>query len=114
MDAGLVGWNETLRDSTQILVRPISADDRELERSFNENMSPVARRFRFLDTMKSPSQALSTRLTVVDLATKVVFMSLLAASGSAQATEIGVARFSARADGSDCEYAIAIGDAWQK
>ncbi|MEO6743207.1 MAG: GNAT family N-acetyltransferase [Caldimonas sp.] len=95
-------------------MRPISGDDRELERSFIENLSPVARRFRFLDTMKSPSPALLTQLTVIDPATDVAFVALLAPSGSATATEIGVARFSAQADGSDCEFAIAVGDAWQR
>ncbi|MEO8922455.1 MAG: GNAT family N-acetyltransferase [Caldimonas sp.] len=93
-------------------MRPISAEDRERERAFIENMSPVSRRFRFLDTMKSPSAALLTQLTDIDPATDVAFVALLARSSSA--TEIGVARFSARADGSGCEFAIAVGDAWQR
>lgn len=112
MDARAVGWKETLRDGTQVLVRLIGASDRELERSFIEGMSPAARHFRFLDTMKSPSPALLTQLTVINPATDVAFVALLAKPGAA--TEIGVARFSALADGSDCEFAIAVGDAWQK
>lgn len=112
MDAHPVGWKETLNDGTQILVRPIDTDDRELERSFIEGLSPGARRFRFLDTMKSPSPALLTQLTVLDPATDVAFLALLGKPGAA--TEIGAARFSALADGTDCEFAIAVGDAWQR
>ena len=74
-------------------------------------MSPVSRHFRFLDTMTSPSPALMMQLTTIDPATDVAFVALLAQPGSA--TEIGVARFSAQADGSDCEFAIAVGDTWQ-
>ena len=103
---------ETLRDGTQVVVRPIRASDRELDRSFIEGMSPDARHFRFLETMKSPSPALLTQLTVIDPATDVAFVALLAEPG--EATEIGVARFSAQPDGSDCEFAIAVGDAWQR
>ncbi len=112
MDARPVEWKETLRDGTQVLVRPIGADDRELERSFIEGMSPAARRFRFLETMKSPSPALLTQLTAIDPATDVAFVALLAEPG--EATEIGVARFSAHVDGSDCAFAIAVGDDWQR
>lgn len=75
-------------------------------------MSPAARRFRFLGTMKTPSPALLTQLTAINPATDVAFVALLAESASA--TQIGVARFSAQADGSDCEFAIAVGDAWQR
>lgn len=109
-----VEWKETLRDGTQVVIRPMSASDRELERSFIETMSPDARRFRFLDTMKSPSPALLTQLTAIDPATDFALIALLVQPGSAQATEVGVARFSANADGSDCEFAIAVADAWQR
>ena len=112
MHARPVEWKGTRRDGAPILVRPIGAGDRDLERSFIEGMSSVARRFHFLDTMKSPSATLLAPLTVMDPATNVAFVALLAESGAA--TEIGVARFSAQADGSDCEFAIAVGDAWQR
>ena len=112
VDAPPLPWVETLRDGTLVLVRPISADDRALERTFIEEMSPVSRHFRFFDTMTSPSPALLTLLTAIDPETDVAFVALLAQPGSA--TEIGVARFSAQADRSDCEFAITVGDAWQK
>ena len=112
MDARPVEWSETLHDGTRVLVRPISADDRELERSFIEGMSPVARHFRFLDTMNSPSPTLLTQLTAIDPATDVAFVALVAESE--RPTEIGGAQFSAQADGSDCEFAIAVADAWQR
>lgn len=112
MHARPVEWKGTLRDGTPILGRPIGAGDRDLERSFIDGMSSVARRFHFLDTMKSLSATLLAPLTVMDPAMDVAFVVLLAEAGAT--TEIGVARFSAQADGSDCELAIAVGDAWQR
>jgi hypothetical protein len=58
IDARPVGWKEMLPDGTQVFMGPISAGERELERSFIENTSPGARHLRFLDTMKSPSPVL--------------------------------------------------------
>ena len=81
-----LAWSETLRDGTQVLVRPLRADDRELERSFIEGMSPAERRFPFLDTMKSPSPALLTQLTVIDPATDVALVALLATVDAATPT----------------------------
>ncbi len=107
-----LAWKETRRDGTQVFVRPIGANDRRLERSFIEGMSRGARRFRFLETMRSPSPALLTQLTAINPATDVALVALLATPGPV--TEIGVARFSAQGDGLDCEFAIAVGDAWQR
>jgi GNAT superfamily N-acetyltransferase len=112
MDTDSCGWKETLLDGTQVFIRPISPNDRELERLFIEHLSPSARRFRFLETMKSPSQSLLTLLTVIDTARDVAFLAVLARPGAE--TEIGVARFNANAEGSDCELAVVVGDAWQR
>ena len=112
MDDHPAVWKETLRDGTSILVRSIGPGDRELERAFIEDLSPVARRMRFLDTMQSPSLALLAQLTDIDPATDVAFVALVVGPGAPK--EIGVARFSALPDGSDCEFAIAVGDAWQR
>jgi hypothetical protein len=48
----------TLHDGTHVLVRPIHAEDIALERRFIEALSPSSRRYRFLETMRSPSEAL--------------------------------------------------------
>ena len=100
-----------LRDGTRVFVRPIHAEDIELERRFIEALSPSSRRFRFLETMHSPSPALLKQMTVINPSTDAAYVALLGTG--AQTVEIGVARFSARADGLDCEFAVTVSDEWQ-
>jgi GNAT superfamily N-acetyltransferase len=105
------GWVEELRDGTRVLIRPIHAHDLELERRFIEALSPQSRRFRFLESMQTPSDALLRQLTVINPSTDVAYLAVVAAEVPER--EIGVARFSARADGEDCEFAVTVSDAWQ-
>ncbi|MDQ2778609.1 MAG: GNAT family N-acetyltransferase [Pseudomonadota bacterium] len=105
------GDDATLRDGTRVQVRPIHPEDIELERRFIESLSPASRRFRFLDTIQSPSAALLKQMTVIDPRTDAAYVALLGTGDQAQ--EIGVARFSAQADGADCEFAVTVADAWQ-
>lgn len=99
-----------LRDGTQVVIRSIREDDMEHERSFIEHLSPRVRRFRFLDTISSPSAALLRQLTVVDPAKGVAYVAMTC--GGAQEQQVGVARFCME-DGADCEFAIVVDDAWQ-
>lgn len=102
---------EMLRGGDRVVVRPLHADDIELERRFIENLSPASRRFRFLETMVSPSDALLKQLTVINHATDAAFVALI--GEGAHLREIGVARLSATPDGHDCEFAVVVSDAWQ-
>jgi GNAT superfamily N-acetyltransferase len=104
-------WVEELHDGTRVRIRPLHALDLELERRFIEALSPQSRRFRFLESMQTPSDALLRQLTVINPSTDVAYLAVLAAE--APEREIGVARFSAQADGEDCEFAVTVSDAWQ-
>lgn len=110
-DSPTVQWKEKLRDGTTVLIRPIRPEDIELEREFIERLSPQTRRFRFLGEIKSPSPGLLRQLTKLDPARDVAFVALIA-DGS-EKREIGVCRFSARADGLSCECAVTVSDEWQ-
>jgi len=48
-------WKEKLRDGTTVLIRPIRGEDAEIERRFIEQLSPAARRLRFLGEIKTPT-----------------------------------------------------------
>jgi GNAT superfamily N-acetyltransferase len=106
-----IGHDEVLSDGTHVTVRAIHPDDIELERRFIEGLSPKSRRFRFLESMQTPSAALLKQMTVINPSTDAAFVALLGTG--AQATEIGVGRFSAQTDGQDCEFAVTVSDAWQ-
>ncbi len=113
LPAGPIGpsWDEHLLDGTQVTIRGLLSQDVELERQFIEALSPSSRRFRFLETMNSPSDALLARLTDLDPLTDVAYLATIG-SGTEQ-REIGVARFSALVGGQDCEFAVAVSDEWQ-
>jgi GNAT superfamily N-acetyltransferase len=101
---------ETLRDGSWVTIRPISRDDVDLERHFIEGLSPRARRFRFLCSMNTPSDALLKKLTQIDTAHDAALIAL--AEDGNQQVEVGVARFSATPDGR-AEVAVAVSDDWQ-
>ena len=104
-------WNEVLRDGTAVVVRPIHEHDVELARRFIEGLSPQSRHFRFLEAMKSPSEALLKQLTAIDPSTDAAYVAVIGAG--TEEREIGAARFSARPDGKDCEFAVTVSDEWQ-
>ncbi len=103
---------EVLRDGTDVRIRPIQRGDVELERRFIEELSARSRRFRFLDSMSSPSVALLRELTEIDATTEAAYVAIVVEDG--RECEIGVARLSAPANSTDCEFAIAVSDAWQR
>jgi len=109
-DSAGMQWKEKLRDGTTVLIRPIGDDDVELERRFIEGLSQQSRRFRFLGEIKSPNPALLKQFTHVDHVSEVAFVALIA--DGADKREIGVSRYSARADGLSCECAVAVSDEW--
>jgi GNAT superfamily N-acetyltransferase len=106
------GWQTMLRGRDRIVVRPIHAEDIELERRFIESLSPTSRRFRFLETMRTPSDALLKQLMIINPSTDAAFVALTG-KGSEE-RQIGVARLSASPDGHDCEFAVTVSDEWQK
>ena len=101
-----------LRGGTRALIRPIRAQDLALERQFLEALSPRSRRFRFLDTIQSPSPALLKQMVEIDPARDVALIALIAGETGEQ--QIGVARLCAAPDGRTCEFAVTVSDAWQR
>jgi RimJ/RimL family protein N-acetyltransferase len=110
MAADLAANTETLRDGSQVLVRAICRYDAAKERAFIEGLSPQSRRFRFLGSISSPSEALIKQLTELDPSKEVALIALTTDETSPQ--EVGVARFSIQPDG-DAEVAVTVADAWQ-
>lgn len=102
---------ETLRDGSQVTIRPICKGDIELERQFIEGLSPEARRYRFLYTIATPSEALLRKLTEVDPETEAAFIAVIA--DGLHEREVGVARFSRTPDGR-AEVAVTVDEAWQR
>lgn len=104
-------WREKLRDGTTVLIRLIQPGDTELERRFIAELSPESRRLRFLGQIGTPSPALLDQLTHPDPRRDAAFVALIAEGATKR--EIGVARFSAQADGRRCECAVTVSEDWR-
>lgn len=104
-------WSDTLRDGSAILVRPIRPSDADSERHFIEALSPESRRFRFLGDVKTPSDALLRQFTRIDPAHEMAFVAMV--DDGENEVQVGVSRYGASGDGTSCECAVVVMDAWQ-
>jgi GNAT superfamily N-acetyltransferase len=104
-------WSETLRNQRSVLIRPITAQDRDAERAFIEGLSEQARRFRFLGQLGEPSEALLERFTNVDFKHEVAFVAVVAED--AHQHIVGVSRYGTDDAGLHCECAVTVEDEWQ-
>lgn len=82
---------EVLRGGDRVLIRPIHKVGVEMGRRFIEALSPQSRRFRFLETLNSPSDELLEKLAVVNPLTDMAYVAV-------------------QADVRDCEFAAAVRD----
>lgn len=92
-------------------IRPIAGSDTEREREFIMSLSPESRFQRLMYTLREPSAEFVARLVNVDQHRD---MALVAVIGEGAGEKIiGVARYSADENGRDCEFGVAVADAWQ-
>ena len=101
-----------LRDGTQVAIRPIQPEDRQIEKDFVHNLSDESRYFRFFNAIRDLSETALTRFTQLDFDKEMALIAVICENR--RETEIGVARYSINPDGRSCEFAIAIADAWQR
>jgi len=104
--------NLTLRDGTHVIVRPIRAEDRQIEREFVQNLSNESKYFRFMGALRELSEPMLNRFTQIDYDREMALVAVVYENG--QETEIGVARYVVNADEVSCEFAVAVADAWQR
>ncbi|MFO7324191.1 MAG: GNAT family N-acetyltransferase [Pseudomonadota bacterium] len=102
---------ETLRDGSQVLIRPIRREDAELERRFIEGLSPESRRFRFLGCVATPSDEMVRRLTDIDPEREAALIAVARQDGHER--QVGVARFCKTSD-DRAEVAVTVADDWQR
>jgi acetyltransferase len=102
----------TLRDGTGVVIRPIRPEDRQIEQDFVRKLSEESRYFRFFNAVRDLSETALTRFTQVNYEREMALIAVISENG--QETEIGVARYAINPDGTSCEFAIVVADAWQR
>lgn len=94
-----------------ISIRPLRADDFEIEAEFIRGLSIETRNRRLLGGARPVSAEYVTRLTRVDYPRELALAAVVMLDG--RESLIGVARYALEADASGCEFALVIADAWQ-
>lgn len=104
-------WSETLRDRTEVLIRPIQPQDRDAEAAFIAGLAHQARRFRFVGQGAGPGEAPVGHLSDAGPGHDVAFVAVV--KEDAHERIVGVARYGLDPDGQRCESAVNVADDWQ-
>ena len=107
----LIG-NVALRDGTMVHVRPIRPEDAALERAFVDGLSDETRYFRFFYRISELTPAMLARFTQVDYDRELALVALV--DMATNPSFVGVARYIANPDRTSAEFAVVVGDAWQR
>lgn len=108
--AGLVR-TRYLFDGSRVTIRPIRPDDAQMEQDFVRRLSNESRYKRFMGTLKELSPGKLKYFTDVDYDRHLALIATVEQGG--QDLEIGVTRYVIDPEGTQCEFAIAVDDAWQ-
>lgn len=94
-----------------ITVRPLRADDFEIEEHFIRGLSVETRTRRLLGGARAITPEYVARLTQVDYPRELALAATVMLSE--RETLIGVARYTLEDGGESCEFALVVADAWQ-
>ncbi len=95
-----------LPDGTSIWIRPIRPEDAELLKEFVRGMSSEDKYFRFMQAIDELTPEMLVRFTQLDYSREMAVIAVT--EGEENATQLGVARYTANPDGTSCEFAIAV------
>jgi acetyltransferase len=98
-------------DGTEVFIRPIQPSDVALEIEFLNGLSKDTR-YQRAHSSRSLLPGELKRLTRVDFDREMALLATLGTDSGEKA--IAVARYVKDADGTGCEFAIVVADAWQR
>jgi len=99
-----------LADGRSVVIRPVRPADENGEHAFLEQLSPQARRRRFIKYAHVPNAELIQHFTHIDYDRHMAYV--CEARNGARSEIVGDARYTANADGRSCELGIVVGDDW--
>ena len=102
-----------MNDGKTVTIRPIRPEDADMEQEFVKNMSEESRYYRFMDTIRELTQTMLVRFTQIDYDREMALVATLPGDDGKD-HQIGVARYVVNPDGESVEFALAVGDDWQK
>jgi acetyltransferase len=102
-----------LPDGTDVVVRPIRPEDAAIEQAFVQALSAESKYFRFMQSLDKLTPAMLARFTQIDYDREMAFVAVIK-EGSPDAQMLGVARYVSNPDRHSCEFALTVGDDYQR
>lgn len=111
--------NRRFDDDMEWVLRPIRPEDAEALQAFIRGLSEKSRYMRFVSMMRELTPKMLSRYTYVDYHRELALVATIqvpneANRGLPREEIIGLAHYLRNADGVGAEYALVIGDGWQK
>ena len=103
--------HRVLFDGTPVTIRPIRPEDSGLEQAFVRHLSEDSRYYRFMASLRELPPKKLKFFTEIDYDRHMAFVATIMCEDKEQ--EIGVARYVATETPGNCEFAVAVDDAWQ-
>ena len=97
-----------LADGTALVIRPIRPEDAESEAAFVRELSPEAKRFRFMGAMSELSPEMLVQFTQIDYRREMALVAMV--EDGRRQRQVGVARYIIESDDTSCEFAIVVSD----
>ncbi|WP_319381790.1 bifunctional acetate--CoA ligase family protein/GNAT family N-acetyltransferase [Thiomicrorhabdus sp.] len=95
----------------EVKIRPIRAEDAELETEFVSNLSEQTKFLRFMQSVKYLSKEMLVRFTQIDYDQEMAFIAYTEEHD--KTVELGVTRYTTNPDGKSCEFALVVRDDYQ-
>ena len=105
-------FNETLKDGTPVLIRPIKPDDAAAHQEMVAGFSPQTRYFRFFSLREEITQEQLARFTQIDYEREIAVIAEIEKDG--ERISIGVNRLLYYPHIDEYEFAIVVTDEWQQ
>lgn len=100
-------------DGRSIRTRPVRPEDAGLLLAFFDTLSAETRYLRFMETIEELSPAMVARFTQIDYDREMALIATTTDEAGAEQM-IGSARYALAADGESVEFALVVGDGWQR
>ncbi len=104
-------YNYIMRDGTEVIIRPVKAEDEPLERDMFSYFSRETQYFRFMGYVKDTTHDMIVKFTNIDYDRELALVAEINRDGRRKM--IGVVRIVNDIGNETTEYAIVVADPWQ-
>jgi len=101
-----------MADGLRWTIRPIRPEDAVMEREFVNGLSDRSRYLRFMYVLPEITPDMLSRFTQIDYDREMALIAVVHTDDGDH--QVGVARYVTYPDGRGCEFAIVVGDEWQR